>query len=115
MSFPLWERGLKSPNSNSPAACNPVVPLVGTWIEIYHKLLFIDFINVDHHVGTWIEMGYGGCTNIILCVVVPLVGTWIEIQSQMLGRRSQRVVPLVGTWIEIFIPRHIYNINMSFP
>ena len=65
--------------------------------------------------GTWIEMGYGGCTNIILCVVVPLVGTWIEIQSQMLGRRSQRVVPLVGTWIEIFIPRHIYMINMSFP
>ena len=55
-----------------------VVPLVGTWIEIFVPLL-----------------------NTSSTRVVPLVGTWIEICAETGTSRSNRVVPLVGTWIEI--------------
>ena len=56
--------------------CDSVVPLVGTWIEIFLlNLLYLLF-------------------------VVPLVGTWIEIPVAAVPAELQ-VVPLVGTWIEI--------------
>ena len=78
-----------------------VVPLAGTWIEMFAR-----------------EVGS------ILLKVVPLAGTWIEIQlitntawcaesylSQVRGLkyvercnspRDAEVVPLAGTWIEIY-------------
>ena len=34
-SFPLWERGLKSNGGTRGMIIIPVVPLVGTWIEIF--------------------------------------------------------------------------------
>ena len=55
-----------------------VVPLVGTWIEIFYNDI----------------MEMKGC-------VVPLVGTWIEIFYHKLYLLFMHVVPLVGTWIEI--------------
>ena len=55
-----------------------VVPLVGTWIEIY---LFCYIYQIHS--------------------VVPLVGTWIEIQLTATQQKKLEVVPLVGTWIEI--------------
>ena len=34
----------------------PVVPLVGTWIEIAHILIFLRSLYVVPLVGTWIEI-----------------------------------------------------------
>ena len=59
-----------------------VVPLVGTWIEIYLMSYFLPD-----------------------APVVPLVGTWIEISKPLSKAKIQIVVPLVGTWIEILISR----------
>ena len=59
MSFPLWERGLKSWLLLDMTDTLPVVPLVGTWIEIFN-----------------------GDPSIHVVPVVPLVGTWIEIERQ---------------------------------
>ena len=56
MSFPYWERGLKSARLIPVLEKIDVVPLLGTWIEI----------------GTE-DMNNG------ICCVVPLLGTWIEI------------------------------------
>ena len=58
----------------------PVVPLVGTWIEIAHILIFLRSL-----------------------YVVPLVGTWIEISTRKPQKHGMKVVPLVGTWIEIVV------------
>ena len=55
-----------------------VVPLVGTWIEIFLK----------RNQAPTME-------------VVPLVGTWIEIDHHPNLPKMPYVVPLVGTWIEI--------------
>ena len=59
-----------------------VVPLVGTWIEI--------FIIKESE---------------LTAEVVPLVGTWIEIYEMKNYSPEMKVVPLVGTWIEIHITR----------
>ena len=56
----------------------PVVPYVGTWIEIA-SLRFPS----------------------LSCSVVPYVGTWIEIISSIIHFDMAIVVPYVGTWIEI--------------
>ncbi len=55
-SSPSWGRGLKSIRDYMAIKNKAVVPLVGTWIEIY--------------MGVPVANG---------AVVVPLVGTWIEI------------------------------------
>ena len=56
-----------------------VVPLAGTWIEIY---------------------GNGRYDRVE--PVVPLAGTWIEIDAVLLQfEKPGDVVPLAGTWIEI--------------
>ena len=55
-----------------------VVPLVGTWIEIY---MMPEMYEED--------------------MVVPLVGTWIEMIGISSSFRAAGVVPLVGTWIEM--------------
>ena len=60
MSFPLWERGLKSWLLLDMTDTLPVVPLVGTWIEIFKVY---------------------PCFQVV--PVVPLVGTWIEIERQL--------------------------------
>ena len=78
MSFPSWERGLKSVGVKKILKSVTVVPLVGTWIEM---LIFIEKKSLDG--------------------VVPLVGTWIEIEENPYGWKVNFVVPLVGTWIEI--------------
>ena len=57
-----------------------VVPLVGTWIEIW---------DVAEQKRAY--------------EVVPLVGTWIEINYTPVAMESPEVVPLVGTWIEIVL------------
>ena len=78
LSFPSWERGLKSNGLATTAYRLLVVPLVGTWIEMSLSL-----------------------TDSIILPVVPLVGTWIEIIHNRTYNRPVIVVPLVGTWIEI--------------
>ena len=60
-SFPSWERGLKLCFLGRNNGLLPVVPLVGTWIEIIYLLLVLR-----------------------LECVVPLVGTWIEIETSYL-------------------------------
>ena len=78
-----------------------VVPLVGTWIEIYGFSCFGFITCVVPLVGTWIEIMFGSTTTSGLAVV-PLVGTWIEIPLAFAYvRKVAGVVPLVGTWIEI--------------
>ena len=67
-----------------------VVPLVGTWIEIFQE----------------------GETNGVE-IVVPLVGTWIEITKAISLFNNSSVVPLVGTWIEIGILILSYRVQCS--
>ena len=101
-SFPSWERGLKSWGLGSIIRCTPVVPLVGTWIEIIKQFGMSELSFVVPLVGTWIEIlrkGYRRCA----WKVVPLVGTWIEITKRYYTFNRNRVVPLVGTWIEMII------------
>ena len=69
LSFPLWERGLKSLSRSQEGRAIIVVPLVGTWIEIWMNYVIEEY-------------GF----------VVPLVGTWIEInikQKRRCGRRRR--------------------------
>ena len=80
LSFPLWERGLKSLSRSQEGRAIIVVPLVGTWIEI---------LNIEYLFK--------------YCLVVPLVGTWIEIWMNYVIEEYGFVVPLVGPWIEINI------------
>ena len=59
LSFPSWERGLKSAIERYCGSSYPVVPLVGAWIEIVWQGIYFHF-HSD---------------------VVPLVGAWIEIEK----------------------------------
>ena len=95
---------------------------MGTWIEIADQGRRHDGNHVVPLVGTWIEM-YGGVLG-VLGGVVPLVGTWIEMSKNITqdimfwscpswarglklananNSGGWSVVPLVGTWIEIWI------------
>mgnify|MGYP006954138204 CR=1 FL=1 len=100
----------------------PVVPYVGTWIEIdirlkqnirkYGRSLRgnVDrnaalmapppYFPVVPYVGTWIEMLWIQAPW-PFPQVVPYVGTWIEMPISAEVVRSFVVVPYVGTWIEI--------------
>ena len=55
-SFPTWERGLKLSKMLRMIA-KYVVPHVGTWIEISVVIQRLRQIMVVPHVGTWIEIG----------------------------------------------------------
>ena len=55
-----------------------VVPLAGTWIEIFYSHVVKEYK-----------------------IVVPLAGTWIEIMRSRILQGRICVVPLAGTWIEI--------------
>ena len=70
----------------------PVVPLVGTWIEIHR-----------YRLGSH------------CCAVVPLVGTWIEISLPARSLKKVDVVPLVGTWIEITVEKVISSTSRGRP
>ena len=52
---------------------------MGTWIEICAVYSASIPAPVVPLVGTWIEIRYGGRWTISIYHVVPLVGTWIEI------------------------------------
>ena len=86
MSFPSWERGLKSLGMALGIEKNAVVPLVGTWIEMCK--IYVRTPDI---------------------FVVPLVGTWIEILRRCDISSKYSVVPLVGTWIEIVYTRSKYH------
>ena len=78
-----------------------VVPLVGTWIEMF---IFISGGVVPSSFPSW-ERGLKYLVFFVYAnpdFVVPLVGTWIEIFASSESSRVTNVVPLVGTWIEIF-------------
>ena len=55
-----------------------VVPLAGTWIEIYISYALRIFHKVVPLAGTWIEIPTTGKNDDVYWVV-PLTGTWIEI------------------------------------
>ena len=57
-----------------------VVPLAGTWIEIFLPFYYL-----------------------LQRPVVPLAGTWIEIFLIFPINQNLSVVPLAGTWIEIIV------------
>ena len=59
----------------------PVVPYVGTWIEIPTYPLLPDHYHVVPYVGTWIEI-VGKVNDALGETVVPYVGTWIEMRKQ---------------------------------
>ena len=55
LSLLSWERGLKyHPLFN--VTVSPVAPLVGAWIEIFHRLTFNSYSLVAPLVGAWIEI-----------------------------------------------------------
>ena len=58
LSFPSWERGLKSLGMALGIEKNAVVPLVGTWIEMCKIYVRTPDIFVVPLVGTWIEIVY---------------------------------------------------------
>ena len=86
----------------------PVVPYVGTWIEIELRQTNGLILIVVPYVGTWIEISslidWSGIIG-----VVPYVGTWIEIRLDYIGECDVEVVPYVGTWIEIAPYRVVKN------
>ena len=56
LSFPTWERGLKSVAAGTVERGWAVVPHVGTWIEIVANANIVVTREVVPHVGTWIEI-----------------------------------------------------------
>ena len=106
-----------------PGHLTPVVPYVGTWIEISIMRIFSALVlsrslrgNVDRNDPIALLLGVSLCRSlrgnvdrnpisrcaIIPAQVVPYVGTWIEIKRSLyVPISSLRVVPYVGTWIEI--------------
>ena len=102
LSFPSWERGLKLKLHTLSTSQALVVPLVGTWIEIFPNTLlsasFASFPSWERGLKSLWRIGPGMIstsfpswerglkslqTPMTDCIflVVPLVGTWIEISS----------------------------------
>ena len=69
---------MKLPMVRCKAGRHPVVPRVGTWVEI-------TTLTADN----------------ILAQVVPRVGTWVEMVPYSPSPEPVAVVPRVGTWVEI--------------
>ena len=122
LSFPTWERELKSNVLNFYDDKNVVVPHVGTWIEILYEKVRVTRLpgrsprgnvnwNIDNAIYKACKSSRSPRGNVNWnrdaglparrAIVVPHVGTWIEIPSVLFLTNSFTVVPHVGTWIEI--------------
>ena len=54
-SHPMWVRGLKLLDMDTPFSAQYVAPHVGAWIETPKKMNIIELKKVAPHVGAWIE------------------------------------------------------------
>ena len=100
LSFPTWERELKSNVLNFYDDKNVVVPHVGTWIEILYEKVRVTRLPGRSPRGN-VNWNRDAGLPARRAIVVPHVGTWIEIPSVLFLTNSFTVVPHVGTWIEI--------------
>ena len=73
----------------------PVVPRMGTWVEILAHLRKLFVGHVVPRMGTWVEIAL--CMTLcILLGVVPRMGTWVEIELDVDSARFLKGRPPHG-------------------